>query len=143
MGRPITSLIFETTDAPTAAPKADDTRDQIFAILQKAPEGLTASDWQKRSETELGIKMSRFYDHRDTLVNDEQRVVKNGRIYQVAEFTPIAPITPITPKSERKKYSDYSDDSKSRSNRSKSEQSAIGDIFDDEPEPTGSIYGRD
>ncbi len=106
--RPLTSLIFEATDAPSIEiPKADQTREQVFQALQNAPEGLSASKWQEASEKQSGIKASRFYDHRDALVK-ANRVTREGRVYKV---TPITPITPNRSQSEPKIYSDYSDDS--------------------------------
>jgi hypothetical protein len=141
-GRAVTSLIFEPTDAPAAEiPKADQTREQVFDVLRNAPEGLSASGWQRRCETELGIKESRFYDHRDALKKAE-RIAKDGRIYQV---TPITPITPIRSKSEDKSYSDYSDDAlaseqseqvgeneQSKPNRSNQSSMLNDSIFDDD-----------
>lgn len=102
-GRPLTSLVFEPTDAPTPAlPVTDSTRDKVLAVLQAAPDGLTATQWQRATE----LSSSRFYDYREQL-QTAGKVTQNGRIYKV---TPITPITPIRSESEHKKHSDYSDD---------------------------------
>ncbi len=81
-GRPLTSLVFEPTDA-AAMPKADETRDKVLEVLRRAPNGgYKAKEWQEAVETQTGCKSSRFYDHRDSLVEAE-RVKKDGVIYRV------------------------------------------------------------
>jgi hypothetical protein len=130
--RPLTSLIFEATDAPAIEiPKADQTREQVFQALKNAVKGLSASDWQKASEEQSGIKASRFYDHRDALVK-ASRVTREGRVYKT---TPITPITPNRSQSEPKSYSDYSDDSL------ESEQSELAGVKNGVKPPNN--YGND
>lgn len=58
-GRNITSLVFETTDAPEPI-EAPNAREKVMAILASAPDGLTTPEWLKSSQ-ENGIAQSSFY----------------------------------------------------------------------------------
>ncbi len=103
-GRNLTSLVFETTEAPPPpVPKADATREAVFAGLQAAPDGLTATQWHQAS----GLSESRFYVHRDALVKAE-RAVKTGRVYRATSVTPFTPFTPFSEKTEPEINSFYS-----------------------------------
>jgi hypothetical protein len=102
-GRTVTSLVFDATDTPEAAPtKTDYNIERVYQALAAHPDGLRASEWQKSS----GLSSSRFYDLRQILL-DTERVNQDDLIYKV---TPITPITPIRSESERENHSDYSDD---------------------------------
>jgi hypothetical protein len=108
-GHKITSLVFETTDAPPveAVERADATRKKVLQVLAGMPEGARATAWQNECERLCIVKGSRFYDYRDELVTGGQVALSN-RVYSVS--TPITPITPNRSESEPEKYSDYSDD---------------------------------
>jgi hypothetical protein len=102
-GRQVTSLVFDSTEAPPTPPsKSDESLEKVFRVLAAHPPGLKASEWQEQS----GLSASRFYDLRDIL-KEKGRISQDGRIYKV---TPITPITPNRSESEREINSDYSDD---------------------------------
>lgn len=90
--RPVTSLIFEPTGAPSPMPKADETREKILDILRLTPSGLRASEWQRLVEKEIGCKSSRFYDHRDCLEGEGKIFKKLGVYFASSKNTPITPI---------------------------------------------------
>jgi hypothetical protein len=96
-GRPISSLIFDSTDASLFVPKADETRQQVLQVLQDAlasnPAGLRASDWQEKVKKQVGIGSSRFYIFRDELTVENGPVEKVGSLYRL--HTPFTPLTPL------------------------------------------------
>lgn len=109
-GRPVTTLIFEPIDTPLDLPKADETRERVFEVLRRAPDGYTSKQWQIAVENQTGCKASRFFDHRKDLA-ESGRVRRDGFIYRACELsTPIPPLYSDYSESERVLYSDYSDD---------------------------------
>lgn len=137
-GQPLTSLVFEATDAPAIEiPKADQTREQVFQALKNAPEPFTATKWQEAS----GLSASRFHAHRDALL-------KAGRITQTGRFYTVTPFTPFESQKEHSNNSLYSSPSLERGVKGVNAgvSGKESDIFEDEHAPEGerpNLYGND
>jgi hypothetical protein len=98
--RPVTSLVFEPTEAVAQVPKSDDTRRKILEVLAAAPDGLRATAWQQKVLDQIGCRSSRFYIHRDTLETDGE-IFKDGSVWKVAKkSTPLTPLHSTFPEVE-------------------------------------------
>ena len=91
MGREITSLVFDPTDAPPVeAPEgADATREKVLQVLAGMPNGARATTWQLECARLKITGRSRFFTLRDELVQSG-KVIKANDVYNVA--SPISPI---------------------------------------------------
>ena len=84
MGRPITSLVFDPTDAPPPqAPEgADATREKMLQVLVDLGSVATATTWRDKCETSGVAGRSRFYALSKELEQDA-KVTKTGNVYRL------------------------------------------------------------
>jgi hypothetical protein len=94
-GTPVTSLVFEATDAPPMQPsapvsKSEATRTQVLEVLRtKFPNGATSGEW-KSACAEVGISRTRFFGYRAELI-DREEVTQEGQLFRSSPKSPKSP----------------------------------------------------